>query len=54
MSRRLSAIKFAHQPRNLPDPTWHAGVVAVWRASAARAAATGHEPLCVAESSVWA
>ncbi len=30
MSRRLSAIKFAHQLRNLPDPTRHARVVAVW------------------------
>jgi hypothetical protein len=26
----LSAVKFAHQPRNLPDPTRHAQVVAVW------------------------
>jgi site-specific recombinase XerD len=30
MSRRLSAIKFAHALRNLPDPTAHARVVAVW------------------------
>jgi site-specific recombinase XerD len=30
MSRRLSAIKFAHQLRNLPDPTRNARVVAVW------------------------
>ena len=30
MSRRLSAIKFAHQLRNLPDPTTNARVVAVW------------------------
>ena len=30
MSRRLSAIKFAHQLRNLPDPTANARVVAVW------------------------
>jgi site-specific recombinase XerD len=30
MSRRLSAIKFAHQMRNLPDPTRNARVVAVW------------------------
>lgn len=30
MSRRLSAIKFAHQLRSLPDPTRHARVVAVW------------------------
>jgi integrase len=30
MSRRLSAIKFAHSMRNLPDPTEHARVVAVW------------------------
>jgi site-specific recombinase XerD len=30
MSRRLSAIKFAHQLRNLPDPTRHARVIAVW------------------------
>jgi len=35
MSRRLSALKFAHQLRNLPDPTRNARVVAVWRASAA-------------------
>jgi len=30
MSRRCSAIKFAHQLRNLPDPTTNARVVAVW------------------------
>src|SRR5665647_3788701 len=30
MSRRLSAIKFAHQMRNLSDPTRNARVVAVW------------------------
>lgn len=30
MSRRLSAMKFAHQLRDLPDPTTHARVVAVW------------------------
>lgn len=30
MSRRLSAIRFAHQLRNLPDPTTGARVVAVW------------------------
>ncbi|MCL3863039.1 site-specific integrase [Actinotalea sp. K2] len=30
MSRRLSAIKFAHQLRNHPDPTRNARVVAVW------------------------
>ncbi len=30
MSRRLSAIKFAHTLRNLPDPTTHARVVTVW------------------------
>lgn len=30
MSRRLSAIKFAHQLRNLPDPTRNARVIAVW------------------------
>ncbi|SHN89078.1 hypothetical protein SAMN05660350_05073, partial [Geodermatophilus obscurus] len=30
MSRRLSAIKFAHQLRDLPDPTRNARVVAVW------------------------
>lgn len=30
MSRRLSAIKFAHQLRDLPDPTGNARVVAVW------------------------
>jgi site-specific recombinase XerD len=30
MSRRLSAIKFAHQLRNQPDPTRNARVVAVW------------------------
>lgn len=30
MSRRLSAMKFAHQLRNLPDPTRNARVVAVW------------------------
>lgn len=30
MSRRLSAIRFAHQLRNLPDPGEHARVVAVW------------------------
>lgn len=30
MSRRLSAIRFAHSMRNLPDPTEHARVVAVW------------------------
>ncbi|WP_158068360.1 site-specific integrase [Serinicoccus sp. CNJ-927] len=30
MSRRLSAIRFAHQLRELPDPTKHARVVAVW------------------------
>lgn len=30
MSRRLSAIKFAHAMRNLPDPTEHARVIAVW------------------------
>lgn len=30
MSRRLSAIKFAHSMRNLPDPTSNARVVAVW------------------------
>jgi integrase len=30
MSRRLSAIKFAHQLRNLPDPAAQARVVAVW------------------------
>jgi len=30
MSRRLSALKFAHQLRNLPDPTTNARVVAVW------------------------
>jgi hypothetical protein len=29
MSRRLSAIKFAHQLRDLPDPTRNARVVAV-------------------------
>jgi site-specific recombinase XerD len=30
MSRRLSSIKFAHQLRELPDPTTGARVVAVW------------------------
>lgn len=30
MSRRLSAIRFAHQLRNHPDPTTGARVVAVW------------------------
>jgi len=30
MSRRLSAIKFAHQMRDLSDPTRNARVVAVW------------------------
>lgn len=30
MSRRLSSIKFAHQVRDLPDPTRNARVVAVW------------------------
>jgi len=30
MSRRLSAIKFAHQLRNLADPTRNARVLAVW------------------------
>ncbi len=30
MSRRLSAIKFAHALRNLPDPTRNARVLAVW------------------------
>lgn len=30
MSRRLSAIRFAHQLRDLPDPTSNARVVAVW------------------------
>ena len=30
MSRRLSAIKFAHQLQNLPDPTRNARVIAVW------------------------
>ncbi len=31
MSRRLSAIKFAHQLRDLPVPTRNARVVAVWK-----------------------
>ena len=30
MSRRLSGIKFAHQLRDLPDPTRNARVIAVW------------------------
>ncbi|MEO3939423.1 site-specific integrase (plasmid) [Dermatophilaceae bacterium Soc4.6] len=30
MSRRLSAMKFVHQLRDLPDPTANARVVAVW------------------------
>jgi site-specific recombinase XerD len=30
MSRRLSSIKFAHQLRDLPDPTRNARVLAVW------------------------
>ena len=30
MSRRLSAIKFAHQLQNLPDPTRNARMIAVW------------------------
>lgn len=30
MSRRISAIKFAHQLRDLPDPTRNARVIAVW------------------------
>jgi site-specific recombinase XerD len=30
MSRRLSSIRFAHQLRDLPDPTTGARVVAVW------------------------
>lgn len=30
MSRRLSAIRFAHAIRGLPDPTDHARVLAVW------------------------
>lgn len=30
MSRRLSAIRFAHQLRDLPDPTKSARVIAVW------------------------
>lgn len=30
LSRRLSAIRFAHQLRDLPDPTTGARVVAVW------------------------
>lgn len=30
MSRRLSALRFAHQLRNLPDPTKHARVATVW------------------------
>ena len=30
MSRRMSAIRFAHKLRNLPDPCEHARVVAVW------------------------
>ena len=32
MSRRLSAIKFAHQLRNTADPTRNARVLAVWEA----------------------
>ena len=30
MSRRLSAVRFAHRLRDLPDPTENARVVAVW------------------------
>ncbi len=30
MSRRLSAIRFAHHIQNLPDPTEHARVLVVW------------------------
>ncbi|MCV7069475.1 site-specific integrase, partial [Mycobacterium rufum] len=30
MSRRLSAIKFAHSVHDLPDPTTNARVLAVW------------------------
>ena len=30
MSRRLSAIRFAHRLRDLPDPTENARVIAVW------------------------
>lgn len=30
MARRLSAIRFAHRLRDLPDPTDHARVMAVW------------------------
>lgn len=30
MSRRMSSIKFAHQLRDLPDPTRNARVLAVW------------------------
>ncbi len=30
MARRLSALRFAHRLRDLPDPTDHARVVAVW------------------------
>lgn len=40
MSRRLSAIRFAHQLRNLPDPSDDARVVAVWEGISATP--TGH------------
>lgn len=30
MARRLSALRFAHRVRDLPDPTEHARVMAVW------------------------
>jgi hypothetical protein len=30
MSRRLSAIRFAHRIRDLPDPTMNARVLTVW------------------------
>ena len=33
MSRRLSAIKFAHRTADLPDPTDNARVIAVWEGS---------------------
>lgn len=43
---RLSAIKFAHAVRDLPDPTTNARILAVWEASAAHPPPEQVAPSC--------
>ncbi|MEO6699986.1 MAG: tyrosine-type recombinase/integrase [Jatrophihabitantaceae bacterium] len=53
MSRRLSAIKFAHRLQNLPDPTEHARVVTVWEGIRRRHSAPPEQATPLMPPELW-